>query len=64
MDMVVDVNALTFAIKADELEIFLQDANEHLVIMEAGILRLEQASDSDTLRVLSALACRPVDRRV
>lgn len=29
--------ALPFEIKADELEIF-QDVNEHLAIMEAGIL--------------------------
>ncbi|MCP4537021.1 MAG: chemotaxis protein CheA [Chloroflexi bacterium] len=40
---------LTFEIEADELEIFLQDVNEHLEILEAGILRLEQASDTDTL---------------
>ncbi len=40
---------LTFEIEADELEIFLQDVNEHLSILEAGILRLEQASDADTL---------------
>ncbi len=42
-------NALTFDIEADELEIFLADVNEHLQAMETGILRLEQAADSDTL---------------
>ena len=40
---------LTFEIEAEELEVFLQDVNEHLEIMEAGILRLEQANDVDTL---------------
>lgn len=40
---------LTFEIEADELELFLQDVNEHLAVIEAGILRLEQASDADTL---------------
>ncbi len=33
---------LTFDIEADEIEIFLQDVNEHLQVMEAGILRLEK----------------------
>jgi two-component system chemotaxis sensor kinase CheA len=42
-------NVLTFEIEADELEIFLQDVNEHLDTMEAGILRLERAADPDTL---------------
>ena len=32
---------LTFEIEADELELFLQDVNEHLAVIEAGILRLE-----------------------
>jgi two-component system chemotaxis sensor kinase CheA len=40
---------LTFDIEADELEIFLQDVNEHLDTLEAGILRLERAADPDTL---------------
>ncbi len=43
---------LTFDIEADELEIFLQDVNEHLQIMEAGILRLEQAADLETLNAV------------
>ncbi len=42
-------NVLTFEIEADEIGMFLQDVNEHLVAMEAGILRLEQTSDSDVL---------------
>ncbi len=42
-------NVLTFEIEADEIEMFLQDVNEHLAAMEAGILRLEQTSDSDVL---------------
>ena len=40
---------LTFEIEADELEVFLQDVNEHLDAMEAGILRLEQGEDLDVL---------------
>ncbi len=36
-------NGLAFDLEADEVEIFLQDVNEHLQVMEAGILRLEQA---------------------
>lgn len=50
-------NILAFDIEAGEAEIFLQDVNEHLEEMEAGILRLEQspepgagqAADLDTL---------------
>jgi two-component system chemotaxis sensor kinase CheA len=42
-------NVLTFEIEADELEIFLQDVNDHLDTMEAGILRLERAADPNTL---------------
>ena len=37
---------LTFDIEADELEIFLQDVNEHLDTLEAGILHLEQSPES------------------
>jgi two-component system chemotaxis sensor kinase CheA len=40
---------LAFEIEADELEIFLQDVNEHLEAMEAGVLRLEQGEDLDVL---------------
>jgi chemotaxis protein histidine kinase CheA len=43
---------LTFDIEADELEIFLQDVNEHLQTMEVGILRLEQAADLETLNAV------------
>jgi two-component system, chemotaxis family, sensor kinase CheA len=43
---------LTFDIEADEIEIFLQDVNEHLQTMEAGILRLEQAADLETLNAV------------
>jgi two-component system chemotaxis sensor kinase CheA len=38
-----------FEIEADELEIFLQDVDEHLEAMEAGILGLEQGEDLDVL---------------
>ena len=42
-------NVLTFEIEADEIEMFLQDVNEHLAAMEAGILRLEQMGDPEAL---------------
>lgn len=42
-------NSLTFEIEADEIETFLQDVNEHLQTMEAGILQLEQGEDPDAL---------------
>src|SRR5512145_1284262 len=42
-------NSLTFQIETDELEIFLQDVNEHLQQMEAGLLSLEQIADPNTL---------------
>jgi two-component system chemotaxis sensor kinase CheA len=35
---------LNFEIEADELEIFIQDVNEHLQAMEAGVLHLEQGA--------------------
>ena len=41
--------ALTFEIEVDELAVFLQDVNEHLDAMEAGILDLERGGDSDAL---------------
>lgn len=42
---------LTFDIEADELELFLEEVNEHLQAMEAGILGLEQGADPDVLNV-------------
>lgn len=42
-------NELTFDIEADELDIFLDEVNEHLQVMESGILRLEQSADANTL---------------
>ena len=38
---------LTFEIEADELELFIQDVNEHLQVMETGILHLEQSSGGE-----------------
>ncbi|NJN93721.1 MAG: chemotaxis protein CheA [Anaerolineales bacterium] len=43
---------LSFDIEADELEIFLEEANEHLQSMEAGILRLEHSIDPDVLNAI------------
>lgn len=45
-------NKLSFDIAADELEIFLEEANEHLQAMESGILRLEQAADPGTINAI------------
>jgi two-component system chemotaxis sensor kinase CheA len=45
-------NALSFEIEADELDIFLEDVNEHLQAMEAGVLRLEKAADPETLNAI------------
>lgn len=45
-------NKLSFDIEADELEIFLEEANEHLQSMEAGILRLEHSVDRDVLNAI------------
>lgn len=42
-------NVLTFDIEANELEMFLDEVNELLQAMEAGILHLEQAADAETL---------------
>ncbi|MBN1889474.1 MAG: chemotaxis protein CheA [Thermoflexales bacterium] len=45
-----------FALEADEVDIFLQDVNEHLQAMESGILGLEAAggltADLDTLNAV------------
>jgi two-component system, chemotaxis family, sensor kinase CheA len=40
---------LTFDIEADELEIFVDEVNEHLQTLDSGILLLEQAGDPDIL---------------
>ncbi|MCP4542073.1 MAG: chemotaxis protein CheA [Chloroflexi bacterium] len=42
-------NILTFELHAEETEDFLQDVNENLDALEAGILRMEQSADLDTL---------------
>ncbi len=42
-------NTLTFEIRGEEIEDFLQDVNENLDALEAGILRMEQSADLDTL---------------
>lgn len=45
-------NSLIFDIEPDELEIFLDEVNEHMQVLETGILRLEQAADLDTLNAI------------
>lgn len=58
---------LTFNIEEDELEIFLQDVNEHLQAMETGILRLEQARPGGAAehleRARSGRGSEPVEGR-
>jgi two-component system chemotaxis sensor kinase CheA len=44
--------SLSFEIEADELEVFLEDVNEHLQAMEAGILSLEQGNDPGVLNAV------------
>jgi len=41
--------SLSFEIEEDELEVFLQDVNEHLQSMESGILQLEKETDPEIL---------------
>lgn len=43
---------LVFDIEADELDIFLDEVNEHLQVMETGILRLEQEADAGILNAV------------
>lgn len=43
---------LTFDIAADELELFLNEVNEHLRSMEAGILQLEDSTDPETINAV------------
>ncbi len=45
-------NTLTFELEADEVEVFLQDVNEHLQAMESGILSLERSGDEETLNAV------------
>ncbi|RMF02185.1 MAG: chemotaxis protein CheA [Chloroflexi bacterium] len=40
-------NKLTFDIEADELDIFLDEVNEHMQVMESGILKMEGEIDPD-----------------
>jgi two-component system chemotaxis sensor kinase CheA len=40
---------LLFDIEADELEVFLEDVNEHIEVMESGVLSLEKAAGPETL---------------
>jgi two-component system chemotaxis sensor kinase CheA len=43
---------LIFDIEADELQIFVEEVNEHLQTIETGILCLEQGASSDTLHAI------------
>jgi two-component system chemotaxis sensor kinase CheA len=38
-------NKLTFDIEADELDVFMDEVNEHMQVMESGILELEHSTD-------------------
>ena len=44
--------SLSFEIEADEIEVFLEDVNEHLQAMETGILSLEQGNDPHVLNAV------------
>jgi two-component system, chemotaxis family, sensor kinase CheA len=43
---------LSFDLETDELEIFLEEANEHLQALEIGILSLEQGVEASTLNAI------------
>lgn len=43
---------INFDIAADELEIFLEESNEHLQALESGILTLEQGAEAGTLNAI------------
>jgi two-component system chemotaxis sensor kinase CheA len=43
---------LSFDIEADELDIFIEDVNEHLQALESGVLGLEDACDPETLNAV------------
>lgn len=45
-------NQLKFDIEADELEIFLEEVNEHMQVMESGILSLEDGADRDQVNAV------------
>lgn len=46
-------NKLIFDIETDELEIFIDEVNEYLQVMESGLLQLEeQANNSETLNLI------------
>ena len=45
-------NPISFDIRDDELEIFLEDVNEHIGAMESGVLNMEKAADPDTLNAI------------
>jgi two-component system, chemotaxis family, sensor kinase CheA len=47
---------LTFDIQADELDLFLEDVDERLQTLEAGILTLERAADPDALSAVFRVA--------
>ncbi len=45
-------NELKFDIEADELEVFLEEVNEHMQVMETGILSLEDGADRDLVNAV------------
>lgn len=45
-------NELKFDIEADELEVFLDEVNEHMQVMESGILSLEDGADRDLVNAV------------
>ena len=50
--------SVSFDIQDDELEIFLEDVNEHIAAMESGVLSMEKAAGPETLNaVFRAVHC-------
>ena len=45
-------NSLTFALEPDEIELFLQEVDEHIQTLETQLLRLEQGADEETLNTV------------
>lgn len=45
-------NKLTFDIAADEIDVFLDEVNEHMQVMETGILELERTTDPNLVNAV------------
>ena len=50
------VGPLQFNLEPDEVDIFLQDVNEHIQMLETDLLQLEQAADREVYDAVSRAA--------